>query len=238
MVATSDAFPVEAAFLFAAAVSSPDPQIRLRTEKNSTDMTTSESKSSQTIGFLTVSEYDAQGMFGGYLVLNSVGRPLEFYCTAPVRPTRAQQILYGPTLKPYLYGEQIGRALLSKSRAKPQLVFTDVPSALTVRDVIPVPAVLVSPERLPETDAGGMETDADRPTSAADAPAPIEPTPFKLHFFHVGRQRLAVAESHASDQQRIVDLWQAHAEGFDLGEPFGRIREAIDEARRSATQAA
>src|SRR5688500_11494160 len=60
----------------------------------------------QALGFLTVVEHDQFGLVGGYLILNSSGRPLEFHCTAPVKPSRAQQILYGPTLTPYLYGEQ------------------------------------------------------------------------------------------------------------------------------------
>ena len=66
------------------------------------------------LGFLTVLEHDEHGLVGGYLLLNMAGRPLEFHCTVPVRPNRAQQILFGPTLRPYLYGEQIGQALLAK----------------------------------------------------------------------------------------------------------------------------
>jgi hypothetical protein len=69
------------------------------------------------IGFLTVVEHDLHGLFGGYLLLNETGRPLEFHCTAPVKPNRAQQILYGPTLKPFLYGEQIGATLVNKHAA-------------------------------------------------------------------------------------------------------------------------
>jgi hypothetical protein len=59
---------------------------------------------SAALGFLAVVEHELHGLFGGYLLLNATGRPLEFHCTAPVRPNRAQQILYGPTLEPYLYG--------------------------------------------------------------------------------------------------------------------------------------
>src|SRR4051812_23172961 len=54
------------------------------------------------LGFLTVVEDEQQGLVGGYLLLNPLGRPVEFHCTAPVKPNRAQQILYGPTLRPYL----------------------------------------------------------------------------------------------------------------------------------------
>lgn len=52
-------------------------------------------KSTIALGFLTVVEHKQHGLFGGYLVLNQVGRPLEFHCTAPVKPNRAQEILYG-----------------------------------------------------------------------------------------------------------------------------------------------
>ena len=70
-------------------------------------MTASGSKAMPTVGFLTVQSFADVGLIGGYLLLNPLGRPLEFHCTAPVRPNRAQEILYGPTLAPYLYGEQI-----------------------------------------------------------------------------------------------------------------------------------
>src|SRR5437763_16597995 len=100
-------------------------------------------KSPLVLGFLTVVEHAPHGLFGGYLLLTPAGRPLEFHCTAPVRTSRAQQILYGPTLAPYLYGEQIGQALVQKARAAAGIVFTDVAAALSVRDFIDVPAVLV-----------------------------------------------------------------------------------------------
>ena len=68
------------------------------------------------LGFLTVVDSPQHGLFGGFLLLNGGGRPLEFHCTAPVKANRAQRILYGPTLMPYLYGEQIGRTLVEKSK--------------------------------------------------------------------------------------------------------------------------
>ena len=70
-------------------------------------MGASDSKSLPAIGFLTVVTIPDQGLVGGYLVLNAAARPLEFHCTTPVRANRAQEILYGPTLRPYLFGEQI-----------------------------------------------------------------------------------------------------------------------------------
>ena len=60
--------------------------------------------SAPTFGFLTTVESPAHGLFGGYLLVDSIGRPLEFHCTTPVKVSRAQQILYGATLSGHLHG--------------------------------------------------------------------------------------------------------------------------------------
>src|SRR5580693_507018 len=99
----------------------------------------SHARSQAAWGFLTVLSSDEQGLIGGYLVLNSSGRPLEFHCTAPIKPNRAQQILYGPTLEPYLFGEQIGRALVTKSTAPPLVICTDLRPAMAVRPLVNAP---------------------------------------------------------------------------------------------------
>ena len=54
-----------------------------------------------------------------------------------------------------------------------------------------------------------------------------------LHAFELGRNRLAVAAAAsrptASNRRRLENLV-----GFDLSEPFERIREAIEEAHKGA----
>src|SRR5262245_49628291 len=79
----------------------------------------------RTFGYLSVVKSAEHGYFGGYLIVCGLGRPLEFHCTAPIRPSRAQQILYGPTLEPYLAGEQICGALLEIAKLKPTVILTD-----------------------------------------------------------------------------------------------------------------
>ena len=79
-------------------------------------MASPKNNSNPTFGFLTVVDDARFGLCGGYLVLNPAGRPLEFHCTAPIKPNRAQEILYGPTLHDFLYGEQIGGALIGNGR--------------------------------------------------------------------------------------------------------------------------
>jgi hypothetical protein len=187
-------------------------------------MTTAESKSGPVIGFLTVIECPENGLFGGYLVLNKAGRPLEFQCTAPIKPNRAQQILYGPTLEPFLFGEQIGRTLLSKSRLEPLAVLTDRRPALAIREHVDVPAVLVlAPESADQATQAG-DIDVHRVDSAHSGA--------ELTTFRLGRNCLAVPRALAADydavQSRLADI----AQSLDLAEPFARIRDAIAEARR------
>lgn len=199
-------------------------------------MTASSPRSSQSVGFLTVCEHEAQGLFGGYLVLNTAGRPLEFHCTAPVRPSRAQEILYGATLHNYLYGEQIGQALLEKAKSEPLVVFTDAPAVLTVRGLTPLPvACVMTPARAlaPENATPAAELRLDDAQNGPPAPFAL-----RLHTFSVGNERLGVLQEHQPDAEIIIARWEPLAAGFDLREPFGRICEAIDEARRSATRTA
>ncbi|MBP85990.1 MAG: hypothetical protein CMJ64_04615 [Planctomycetaceae bacterium] len=174
-------------------------------------MTASGPISSPSIGFLTVRDFPELGLIGGYLVLNTTGRPLEFHCTAPVRPNRTQEILYGPTLVPYLYGEQIAQTLLGKAKAKPLFICTDVEPALAVRNFVATPVTLVSENK-----------------AASD----------KLHCFQLGTREAAVFANRQQDQEAIATLWREHAEELDLLEPFNRLHEAIDEAQRGAARSA
>lgn len=189
-------------------------------------MRSSGTKSNAALGFFTVVNHAEQGLVGGYLVLNRLGRPLEFHCTAPVKASRAQQILYGPTLEPYLFGEQIGQTLLNKASAEPLVVCTDCEAGLALREFVQVPvALLVATEA---ENKQSTETGSSRMFRRDASHASIARTP----VFLVGKNRLAVSSQAADDQQRICEQLGSWGEQFDLQEPFQRIREAIEEARR------
>ena len=177
-----------------------------------------------TLGFLAVVEHQLHGLFGGYLLLNTAGRPLEFHCTAPIKPNRAQQILYGPTLQPYLYGEYIGASLIRASQWSPLVLLVEHETALAVRAHIELPVAMVAPPQAPIE-----PRDTDRPLfhSTGD---PLELT--------IGPNRLRVLRQFATDCQRIVERLAADDDWFDFLEPFQRIRGAIEEAQRSITNAA
>ena len=199
-------------------------------------MTTSGRKSLPAIGFLTTIYHAEQGIFGGYLILNAVGRPLEFHCTAPVRPNRAQEILYGPALEPYIYGERIGPALLEKSRTRPVSVLTDIQPAMAARRHVETPMTLVVVDSVsPAADETGPSAISPRPWRLDDAHHGLLPLANRLSHFELGPYRLAVDKDYPNDEAALLESWPEFAGHVDLDEPFSRIREAIDEARRGAS---
>lgn len=168
------------------------------------------------VGFLTaVNAEDDGGVLGGYLVLNAAARPLEFHCTAPVRANRAQQILYGPTLKPYLYGEQIGQALLSKSRLKVELVVTDVEAMLSAQAPQSAPLVCVLPGGASANDGAGADDGG------------------RLRCTQLSLGPLPAVLPRDVEPSEVRRRWAQFGDDFDLLEPFGRIHEAIAEAQKT-----
>jgi len=158
------------------------------------------------LGFLTVIEHAELGLLGGYLLLNPAGRPLEFHCTAPVKPTRTQEILYGRSLMPFLCGEHIGQTLIRRSKLTPLVVCTDREEVLAAREGVDLPMALVLTE---DTAADGQ--------------------------FALARCKVTASQP---DQAAVQTSWPAQADGLDLLEPFARIREALDEAQKTARMAA
>jgi hypothetical protein len=167
----------------------------------------SQSASASALGFLTVVEQADLGLLGGFLILNAAGRPLEFHCTAPVKWTRPQEILYGPTLRPFLYGERIATALLKKAKAEIALICTDQPDVLAAREETSQPIALVL---------------------AANAASLTE-----MISWRQGDNSLAVPRLRKDDQARINQLLGESLTALDLNEPFARIREALEEAQKS-----
>lgn len=180
--------------------------------------------SPSTFGFLSIQENSELGFLGGYLLLNVSGRPIEFHCTAPIKPTRAQEILYGPTLRPHLLGEQIALALINKSKTKPELVCVDTQAALAVRPLVEMPVLLVE-------DGAKGEGQIVRIDGAHK---PHDHHHLSASWFQLGHRRVAIAAAYTADQPQAIERFKRASDHLDLGEPFGRIREALQEAQRGA----
>ena len=158
------------------------------------------------MGFLTAVEDAERGFVGGLLVTNRFGRPLEFQCTAPVKPNRAQQILYGPTLRPFVLGELLGRTLLDKIGVKPHLVLIESDEILDLRQHVPM-AVAHLTEKLVD-DASQLA---------------------------LGRHCIAFHPDYLQDRAEVAKHAKAIPADADLREPFERIREALVETVRLGT---
>jgi len=101
------------------------------------------------LGFLRIVALDA-GFVGGLLVTNRIGRPLEFQCTAPVKPNRTQELLYGPTLESFLYSEVLGKALCERVAVKAGVLLVAQSELLPLREHVDAPVIV-----LPENVAAG-----------------------------------------------------------------------------------
>jgi hypothetical protein len=167
-------------------------------------------------GFLTVLDSAEHGLFGGYLVLSPLGRPLEFRCSTPIAPSRAQQILYGPTLRPYLLAEVIGQALVAGSEMPVRVILTDQ------RDMLPLGFIrsecIVHVERVVDAVAAPL----------LDAPASCE----------CAGSRIALAELAPVALDQVRAWLEPLAGNVDLCEPFGRIIAALTEAQMAPHDAA
>jgi hypothetical protein len=159
------------------------------------------------LGFLTAIELTGGGYVGGLLVTNRFGRPLEFQCTTPVRPSRTQEILYGTTLRSFVLGELIGKTLVEKSAVKPDVVLTEGDELLELRSHVAQPVAVVEA-------SGGRQP----PES----------------LLKLGRQSLRFHPSHADDEQRLASSAESVPEQADLFEPFERVREALQETMKAS----
>lgn len=176
---------------------------RRREQPQSMQQQTHPGQDGPTFGFLTAVDSAAHGTFGGYLVVDVLGRPLEFHCTTPVKVSRAQQILYGPTLHTHLHGMQIGATLLAEGSIIPAVVLTDLETMLQVRPHTSLPVALV--KRAGELSGTG---------------------------FALGGNRVQPHAVDAEHEPQIEERLRELAVAVDLSEPFERIRAAIDEAQR------
>ena len=170
-----------------------------------------------TIGYFTIVQEDRTGWTGGLLVLNRGGRPVEFQCTLPVRPSRAHEILFGATLRDHLIGEVIGPKLVSSCRTPLSLICVDQVEALTLTNSGDVPISLVC--EAAEEDEGPITNDMlDGAAQLQFAGATLE-----VPMEHLEKVEILV--------DQFVDL-------PDTVEPFERIREAIKEAHSQIARAA
>ncbi|MGE3315242.1 MAG: hypothetical protein AB7O26_09010 [Planctomycetaceae bacterium] len=218
-------------------------------------MTAEGSRDQFRLGFLTAIETSDRGYVGGLLVTNHFGRPLEFQCTAPVKPNRTQEILYGPTLVPFVLGELIGRTLVEKVGVKPHLVLTERAELLDVRAHVSLPVACVESNEVARQELNlaeklqtSVNTSADTEPAAApenaiavaetpeaeteSGPVTISAASLENGSISFGRQMLRFHSAHPGDRGIVQNSARLIPEDADLREPFERVREALQETVR------
>ncbi len=165
------------------------------------------SNESLRLGFLTAIYLDNRGHVAGLLVTNKYGRPLEFQCTAPVRPNRAQELLYGPTLVPFLLGELLSKTLVERITVKPHVLLTDMPEILDSRPHVSLPVACVAGK---EGRTGEGET------------------------VRIGKLSFGLHVEFGEDLKAFEKIAKELANDADLLEPLERVREALQETMKAA----
>lgn len=182
------------------------------------DSNNSKSTNSQAFGYITFVEIPNHGFVGGFLIVNTRARPLEFHCTAPVVTNRAQEILYGRTFRSALLCDQIGQALLKQSMRKPCILLTDHADALELRKTNGIPVALF----------------VDEEAAAQDDSREFESTARSKWTFEMAGCSLTTSNEFEDDRSKVRDALRQIEPGWELVEPLERIRAAIREARRAA----
>lgn len=148
-------------------------------------------------------------MIGGLLVTNQLGRPLEFQCTTPVRPNRTQEILYGPTLQPFVFSELIGRTLLDRADVAPEVVLIRDQRLEEIAQLTRIPVARIVPD-------------------AADSASASQLGSCRVTWCSTGSLEQPCVPDAADRISALIP------DTANLNEPFDRILEALQESMRVA----
>ncbi len=174
------------------------------------------------LGFLTAIHVDRRGYVAGLLVTNRYGRPLEFQCTTPVKPNRTQELLYGPTLVPFILGELIGHTLVDKIGVKPHLILTDRNEMLELRNHISIPVACLNATRAtPHTEQPSC--------NPSTPPIDLQNESLSTTEVSLGRRVFRIHSAHATDLGVLRHNAAAISPDADLQEPLQRVVNALNE---------
>ena len=105
--------------------------------------TTGETKET-TLAFLSIELFDDERTFrGAALITDGETKPLEFRCTAPLRPSALQRLLYGSSLLPTASIDLIGLPLVKAIQSEPDLYIVQDRALLELRPHVEKPVVLL-----------------------------------------------------------------------------------------------
>jgi hypothetical protein len=170
----------------------------------------SASQSDPRLGFITVVETPEIGFSGGLLIVNALGRPVEFHCTAAVKVNRAQKILYGKTYNSFLFCDQIAASLIEHTRIQPQAYVTDCIDLMPLTESVESPVLLLAEK-------------SDEVKERKD-----------LSHFQLHERHMWFVNFEREQAEPMRGVCERFCLTLPLEEPLERIREAISEAQAVA----
>lgn len=98
------------------------------------------------LAFMDILNFEDGSMRAGLLITNLATHPYEFRTTNSIKPTTFQQLLYGVTLKDYLYGELIGLPLVRSVKEKIDILLVREKKLLSIRPSVAFPILMLYQE--------------------------------------------------------------------------------------------
>lgn len=152
------------------------------------------------LAFMDVILFSDGAIRGGILTTDMDTRPYEFRITSAIKPTQLQQMLYGTSLKEYVYGELICAPLIKATKEKISYVLTKERYIMEVRPLVAVPIVLMSCNDKAAGDGVktiGFQMHKDYSTELSQAKVVLTPITQKLDLMEpFERLKLALNEVH------------------------------------------
>ena len=145
------------------------------------------------------------------MLLDRIGRPLEFHCTLPVTPNKAQEILYGRTLQSFVFCDQIGSALLAKTQRDLTALLVKPAELLDIQPSLPCPVL------------HPISTDEQEASHSYNQEA---------QMFQV--EGVSFLSTSVLETQELVQRMEQFVHLPYIGEPFERIQEALAQAKVAA----
>ena len=168
---------------------------------------------SKTIGFLGFKEFENSNAYrGAILVTDILGKPIEFRCTAPVRPSPLQRTLYGSSLIPHILAELIGLPLLSSINEKPEIILVADERYFELRHKISIPLIQATKACLKPTQSAGND-------ASIFTLKPVD-NKFPQIDIHTNSRFQVDLESCGDLLRDLCGQW-------DLTEPFQRLAEGL-----------
>jgi hypothetical protein len=168
------------------------------------------------IAFLGYTEFDNGASYrGAILITDDWGKPLEFRCTAPVKPNAVQRTLYGQTLLPHVLVELIGAPLLQAVQERPEIIVVQESLFFDVRHKTETPVVRL---RRQGTDVklSGEDGEKVKPVVMASESGKFDPIIVEAHWQFTGDLDYSREKLH-----ELFGRW-------DLVEPFERLTKGLE----------